>query len=152
MTDQVLHTILEYFPTTKWAEKKSRLLDSAIRALTKFDEPTVIIAITTAKKTLSRTFISVDELVLACKTVQYHEKNRASIAQAHLSDAEIRLAQDECARRIAKMSREQITEAVAHCRLNGALSGDAVSPQREQWSKWTKGMIHAASIALDQKV
>lgn len=152
MTDQVLHTILEYFPNSKWAKKESKVHAQAMRDLEAFDNDTLLIALANAKRSLSRTFITVIELAQACKTVQKLARSMVKIQQTQFSEGEILRDQKEAACRIVKMSREQVQEAVAHCRLNGALSGDAVSPHREQWSKWTKGMIHAASIALDQKV
>ena len=152
MTDQVLQTILDCFPNSKWATQQSKLNAQAMRDLEPFDDATVIIALTNAKRSLARTFITVIELSQACKTVQKLARSMVKIQQNHFSVGEIEVDQNEAARRIAKMSREQVTEAVAHCRLHGALTAEAVSPHREQWSKWTRGMINAASIALAQNV
>jgi len=152
MTDQILHTILEYFPTTKWTSKESKLHAQAMRDLETFDNDTLIIALTNAKRSLARTFIAVPELVQACKTVQKLARSMVKIKQTQFSEGEVKMDQDEAARRIAKMSREQVAEAVAHCRATGALGGDPVSPHREQWTKWTRGMVNAASIALSQNV
>lgn len=152
MTDHLLHTILEYFPSTKWTAKESKLHAQAMRDLEAFDDDTVIIALTNAKRSLARTFINVPELVLACKTVQKLARNMIKIQQTQFSEAEIKMDQEEAARRIAKMSREQVAEAVAHCRATGALGGNPVSPHREEWTKWTRGVVCAASIALNQNL
>jgi hypothetical protein len=151
MTDHLLHTILEYFPSTKWTSKESKLHAQAMRDLESFNNDTVTIALTNAKRSLARTFIAVPELVQACKTVQKLARNVVKIQQAQFSEAEIKMDQEEATRRIAKMSREQVQEAVNYCRETGALSGE-VSAHREQWTKWTRGVVHAASIALSQNV
>lgn len=151
MTDHLLHTILEYFPSTKWTAKESKLHARAMRDLEAFDDDTVTIALTNAKRSLARAFINVPELVLACKTVQKLARNVVKIQQTQFSVAEIKMDQDEAAKRIAKMSREQVQQAVNYCRKIGALSGE-VPAHREQWTKWTRGVVHAASIALAQNV
>ena len=120
MTDQILHTILEYFPTTKWTSKESKLHAQAMRDLEAFDNDTLIIALTNAKRSLARTFIAVPELVQACKTVQKLARSMVKIKQTQFSEGEVKFDQDEAARRIAKMSREQVQEAVNYCRATGA--------------------------------
>lgn len=152
MTDQLLHTILEYFPNSKWAKKESKVHAQAMHDLEAYDNDTLLIALANAKRSLSRTFITVLELAQACKTVQKLARSMVKIQQTQFSEGEILRDQEEATRQIVRMSREQVAEAVAHCRQTGALSGDAVSPHREQWTKWTRGVVYAASIALNQKV
>ena len=122
-----------------------------MRDLEAFDNDTLIIALTNAKRSLARTFIAVPELVQACKTVQKLARSMVKIKQTQFSEGEVKFDQDEAVRRIAKMSREQVQEAVNYCRETGALSGE-VSAHREQWTKWTRGVVNAASIALSQNV
>ena len=148
MKPETMQTILEHFSGSRWAVPTSKQHESATLSLIGYTDDTIVLAVKQAKIGLSRSFISVSELVTQCKQVERKAKNVGVRNQIVFNEAEIESDKAIALKRVLNMSKDEIRAAVKHGRECGALTKDAIDPDPYRWRAWQVGMVCALADAL----
>lgn len=137
-------SIIEYFPSTKWANQQNSKHKSASDLLAEFSHEEIVAGCKKLKSLLSRSHISVDELAVEIRRIRAREAAQAKVWSDGINPDEVRRQRDVAREAVLTAPREVVEAAVAFARSIGALDGNPLPGDRHRWTPFVIGIINAA--------
>ena len=144
MRPETAATIAEYFPGSKWASPDSSRHAHAAKVLEAFSHEDIVQACKSLRANLSRTHCTAEELAGEIKRNKRRDAIQAQAWREGINPAEVERDRKDMKRMLLLATREEIAVGVKYARQVGALGGEPLPGNVEEWSAYSTGIVWAA--------